>query len=72
MGMVVSECFPCEAIEAVLLYEQQTGLSAMEQLYITSAETVKTEQLTISVAENGLNSPTLSVIPLVACVIEAS
>ncbi len=73
MGMVVPVWLPCETIEATLLFIiTEWPLSDGASTHITWAVRVKAEQLTISVAANGLYSLMLSVTPLVAWVIEAS
>lgn len=66
MGMVVPEWFACETIEAIVLNKPLNWCNHI------SSYSKKTEERTISGAENGLNSPTLSPTPLVACVMEAS
>lgn len=72
MGWLCLSDFPVKRLKQHCFLKYQNDLLVMERLHITSVVGVKTEGLTVSVAEKGLNSPMPSVAPLVACVIEAS
>lgn len=71
-GWSCHSCFPAERLKQYCFLHSRTTWM-IELPCITSVIVLqKAEALTISVAENGLNSPIFSVAPLVACVMEAS